>query len=804
MKQESKVITILLIEDNPADARLIQELLTEAVGVTFECEYADRIEGGLGIIKHGSIDVVLLDLGLPDSQGLESVATFVDRMPDLPVLVMTGLDDESLGVKAVQAGAQDYLVKGKADADLLSRAILHAIKRQGLRVELRHTAQKLHTSNTQLQTIMESNADGIIITNDQGIALYINPAAEQILGLARSDVVGQKVAIPLEPTDRVEVEIDRPDGDTVVTEIRVVVSEWEGETAFLASVRDITEHKRLREILAQAAREWLSTFDAVEDMIVVINKDHEILRANEATKRQFGEQNIFGMRCFSLFHGIYEPYPNCPVQHTFKTGEACHLEIREEHMDNRWIGVSCYPIKEPGGAVEKVVHVVRDITERKKKDAMERALEAKKLVLEELQELNDMKSQFIEVVAHEMRTPMTVIRSGVDLLLEESLGALADRQKDFLQIIERNIDRLNRFSTDVLSLSKLDSGRYAVRSSMISLNKEISPTIEMLKVSAQEKGIEVVLDLEEDEEISVYADSDALSQVIFNLVNNAIMHCPEKTRVLISSQLLDEEYAEVSVRDDGPGISEEELPKIFQRFYQVGRTSGPGYRGTGIGLAVCKGLLEKMGGRIIVESEVGKGTSFLFILPTSAAKNEMLFGKIALFMGQITPDQLRQAVHEQISSQDRKKIGEILMEKGFITESGVRDVLSNQHVNLSRPHPHLPASKGESLLGNLASKYGYVNDEQLNECVCIQAMLKDGGKEIKLGQIFVEKEYMTSDDVIMVLRMQQQNIGVCPNCGKRYNTMRAKDKDEVSCPNCGTPLEIFTTTDSIEVEGVAI
>lgn len=123
-------IKILLIEDNPADARLIPELLREAKGFAFDLEPADRLSKGLYRLAEGGIDIVLLDLSLPDSQGFETFARVRDQAPGTPIVVLTGLDDGALGVRAVQQGAQDYLVKGQVDGNLLTRSLRHAIERK--------------------------------------------------------------------------------------------------------------------------------------------------------------------------------------------------------------------------------------------------------------------------------------------------------------------------------------------------------------------------------------------------------------------------------------------------------------------------------------------------------------------------------------------------------------------------------------------------------------------------------------------------------------------------------------------------
>ena len=135
--KQSEVLRILLIEDNPGDARLIKEMLSEVKSTTFHLECVDRLSSGLELLSKEKIDVVLLDLSLPDSHGLETFEKVYTQVPEVPIVVLTGMNDEILGMNAVQKGAQDYLIKGQVDSNLLSRSIRYSIERQRMIAELR-------------------------------------------------------------------------------------------------------------------------------------------------------------------------------------------------------------------------------------------------------------------------------------------------------------------------------------------------------------------------------------------------------------------------------------------------------------------------------------------------------------------------------------------------------------------------------------------------------------------------------------------------------------------------------------------
>lgn len=140
-----KPISVLLIEDNPDDVVLIEITLSHDMKVSYEVKLADLLSKGLELLRNGGVDVVLLDLGLPDGQGISTFEKAHAQAPDVPLIVLTGDDDDDLAIEAVQKGAQDYLVKGKVDAGLLGRSIRYAIERQKLLTQIEHSAKEIKT-----------------------------------------------------------------------------------------------------------------------------------------------------------------------------------------------------------------------------------------------------------------------------------------------------------------------------------------------------------------------------------------------------------------------------------------------------------------------------------------------------------------------------------------------------------------------------------------------------------------------------------------------------------------------------------
>jgi signal transduction histidine kinase len=233
--------------------------------------------------------------------------------------------------------------------------------------------------------------------------------------------------------------------------------------------------------------------------------------------------------------------------------------------------------------------------------------------VEQLQEFNQLKTAFVGIVSHELRTPLTSIKSLSENLFAGVAGPLNEKQKYYASRIQLNIDRLTRMLNELLNLSKIEAGKMELRPTVLSLQELLTDLVEVFQPLAQRKSI--TMDIGSMEEMpKVWVDRDKLYEVLANLLENAIKFTPTGGRVHIGAQVLDDRHIKMNVSDTGCGISEEHLPKIFDKFYRVQPGSGP-VAGSGLGLAIAKGLIELHGGTIGVESAPGKGSRFYFTLP---------------------------------------------------------------------------------------------------------------------------------------------------------------------------------------------
>jgi PAS domain S-box-containing protein len=256
------------------------------------------------------------------------------------------------------------------------------------------------------------------------------------------------------------------------------------------------------------------------------------------------------------------------------------------------------------GAVTGAVLVMHDITKEK--------------------EVDRLKSEFISITSHELRTPLASIKQGIYLVLSETVGKINEQQKKFLEIGKRNVDRLSNLINDLLDLSKIESGKMTLERKSEDINKFLNDIVANFEPVTSQKQIIIEKKLQSDI-AKIYFDPDKISQVIANLLNNAIKFTQDKGKVIVASSYYgsDPNYVQVSVEDNGMGIAKEDMGKLFKKFQQLDMRLTRKAGGTGLGLAVCKQIVELHGGRIWAESEgKDKGSRFLFILPKEGKEME--------------------------------------------------------------------------------------------------------------------------------------------------------------------------------------
>jgi signal transduction histidine kinase len=252
-----------------------------------------------------------------------------------------------------------------------------------------------------------------------------------------------------------------------------------------------------------------------------------------------------------------------------------------------------YRASEAGEQVGGVVVVLRDITAQK--------------------ELERMKSNFLSVVSHELKTPLHSIKGFVEIILMGKTGPVTDLQRDFLGTVQEQTGHLQRMIEDLLEFSRLESGQVRLRPVLMQPAELVMTVVEKLEPLAHKKGLSLTCELAEGLP-EIEADVMRLEQVLTNLVENAIKFTPEGGRVQVRGWDRGDAL-EIVVIDSGIGVPAEERERIFERFYQVDSSARRRYKGTGLGLTICKHIVSQHGGRIWVQDAEGGGSQFHVVLP---------------------------------------------------------------------------------------------------------------------------------------------------------------------------------------------
>ncbi|OGD38151.1 MAG: hypothetical protein A2V45_04785 [Candidatus Aminicenantes bacterium RBG_19FT_COMBO_58_17] len=364
---------------------------------------------------------------------------------------------------------------------------------------------------------------------------------------------------------------------------------------FGEALRSDPEH--LAKLLAAAEARFFNIIGRNSDSILIVDAAGTVIFANPAAVELFGRDDRppggrpFG---FPLASGktteIEIPSPGGPA----RTGEMQVVDIEWQEQPARLV-------------------TVRDITERKQADEL-------RLEIEKHIRLDKLKDDFIDTVSHELRTPLSITKEAISLILEKATGEINDQQTEILGIAKNNLERLARIINGLLDVSKIEAGKVELRKQEIDLQALIREVAQGFEGKAREKGLELRLILPE-ETILIYADEDKLNQIFTNLIDNAVKFTAQGSIEVSAGEGTRE--IECRVRDTGIGITPEGLPKIFDKFTQFGRKDGPGEKGTGLGLSIVKGLVEVHGGKIRVESELGRGTALTLILPKLSFKERL-------------------------------------------------------------------------------------------------------------------------------------------------------------------------------------
>jgi len=542
---------ILLVEDNPGDARLVEIFLSESE--ILDCEIVNKTslrDAIQALDEHNDFEAVLLDLTLPDSRGFETLEQLMAKHPNMNIIVLTGLSDKGLGLKAVQAGAQDFLIKGAFDTELLAKSIRYSIERNKSKHRLEETQRLAHIGSWEYNPInkhFEASEETFRI-------LGFNPAEqhqaiEQLSNKNSSLYVLNEIHAKAEQSGvyKKDVEIFKNNSELRVISVQCkMTANSSGGNVFQGIVQDVTERKRAEREMVKSQERYQDIFTNSRDAIYICTLDGKFIDFNQATLDlfDFTKEELMNL---PDAHKLYYPTEKknefllkLRSQKAVKDFEI-DLATKKEEIRNCLVSASILATDDFIG----YNCIVRDLTERKQADKLRKARDLARQSAE-------MKEQFIASVSHEMRTPMNAILGMSNILVQMDLKG---EQMDMVTSIKQSSEILLGIVNDILEISSIQNG----------------------KIKFEEKVFWVKIKVEK-------------------------LH-----------DIMDSVMLKFTVEDTGIGIPSDKLEAIFDSFTRI-RTKERLFEGTGLGLSIAKNLVELQGGKINVESELGKGSKFYFDL----------------------------------------------------------------------------------------------------------------------------------------------------------------------------------------------
>jgi PAS domain S-box-containing protein len=622
---------LLLVEDNPPDARLIREMLKEAPPGMFDLTLADRLDRALEAVRLDPPDVALMDLGLPDSSGLATLMAAQGAHPGLPIVVLTGLNDQAFAVEAVRAGAQDYLVKGRINGEVLVRTLHHAVERQRVRHQLRE-------SEARKRAILESALDAIITIDHTGRILEFNPAAERIFGHRADDVLGREMAELIVPPARrgshrrgmthylltgegpvlgrrIEMSALRADGTEFPIELAVTRVGMESPPVFTGFIRDVSERKRAEAARLAAEAKFRKL---VEQALVgtYIIQDGRFAYVNPAMLEILGypEQEMISRPVLDF---IAEPDRALALENVRRrlAGEieSVRYQLRMLRKDGGEVHVEVHGSRSEYDGRPAILGTLLDITERKLAEERTKQLneELERRVRErtaQLEAANKELESFSYSVSHDLRAPLRGIDGFSRVLLESYAGKLDARGQDYLQRVRAGSQRMSRLIDDLIELARWT--RSTMTRTSVDLSAIAQSVVADLRQADPERKVEVVI----APELRAEGDPTLLRVALMNLLGNAWKFTGKQPEARIEvGRTTHGGVPAWFVRDNGAGFDMAYAGKLFGAFQRLHGQKE--FEGTGIGLATVQRVIARHGGRIWAEGAPGRGATFYFTLP---------------------------------------------------------------------------------------------------------------------------------------------------------------------------------------------
>lgn len=578
-------LKILVVEDNPGDFVIIRELL-RATGQILELDNASSLNQAVALLDESKYDGILLDLGLPDSSGLDTLRAFLQFKVNPPVVVMTGLDDEDIALESLRVGAQDYIVKNRFDSDNLLRSIKYSIERK------------------KLENLQRKNSHQLSILSETTAALYEGddiPSIYTLLCHSIRQLTGNALVASIELDSGLMFRLSNAEQ----------FQPW-AEKIFALTGIDI-----LNQIfsLSDQKREMINLFK--DGRIHLVTGGIYELLGGKIDVRNAGEmENLSGSgHTYVIGFPRNENFYGGILIFTKEEIEDGDCRIMENLCSQASLSIYRRVIKRNLVLSEaRYQKLAEDLEEMVRERTMELEIANRQLRRSEaqLKELNATKDKFFNIVAHDLKNPFTSLLGATELLSQNIQNMDKEKIRRLAQILNDSAKSGYSILLNLLDWSRSQTGMIKINLQRINLKTLLEENILDMHLNSLEKQISLKSDVGQD--IQIIADKNMLNTILRNLLSNAIKFTPRGGEVNVSASVNNDQI-KVSIVDNGIGIPAENIDNLFRIDSKYSRPGTEKEIGTGLGLKLCKEFIDKLGGKIWVESIENKGSEFIFSIP---------------------------------------------------------------------------------------------------------------------------------------------------------------------------------------------
>lgn len=613
---------ILLIEDNPGDVRLVEILLEESDFYEYEIINKTTLEEGLEALEKDDFSAVLLDLTLPDSRGFETLEQLIEAKPDVNVIVMTGFAAKEIGIRAVQVGAQDFLIKGEFDSEQLAKTLRYSIERNSVLQRLEEAQRIAHIGNWEYDMITEKFylSDEVYRIFGYSVKEIVMDRATFIKHIHKDDYKKIRNSICLNSVNqtlKLDYRIINNHNKIrhVSVQSRPINNKKNNATRIYGIIQDITDRKSAELELLKSQERYQSIFSQSKDAIY-FSDGKFLIDFNDAAVQllRYSKEELKTIPIESLYKNIddHSRFNSLMEKLSFVKDFEVELLRKDGTTKHCLLTSSVVQTDDFSG-----YHgIIRDITVRRQTEELRKAKEI-------AERSTQMKEMFLANVSHEMRTPMNGILGLTNILLRTPLNK---EQSNYLASIKESSQHLLGIINDILEISSLKEEKINLAEKEINLPELIRNLVNIINFKIEEKNLTLEVDIAENVDKIILGDSLRLQQILTNLVGNSVKFTEEgfvKIAVNKTREKAGIVYLEFKISDSGIGISQDKIEIIFETFTRVFDTKKNTFGGTGLGLAITKQLVQLHGGEIYVESKLGEGSTFTCEIPFKKAQAKL-------------------------------------------------------------------------------------------------------------------------------------------------------------------------------------